>query len=822
MPFSPTLPREGGKVKGKAFCFHKTVWYNENRIMPEKKSRPVLVVPETDTSVSEILVSRSRTLDPYFHLFSVSPENVTQEPLGRLMGVFSVSDHSDSSAYLGNAIASVARKEYFTNPRRGAIESFESALHRVNLSLAELVKDGQTRWMGRLHGAMAIIEKGNIHFSVTGGGSVLLYRDGVFSVISEGLASEEASTHPVKTFVEISSGRLQPNDALLLTTPELFSLLSVRELGQNARRLVPEGKYARFLETAMQNELRAGSVLVVSVTESAQGKPREETKRRTSSKARQGKPSNFFSAEVFRKAEEQRAQEFLEKESIGNEDQIPDPVVDEPRSGTIYVDGDAPPEKEEHPFITGLRWKSEDMRSTLGDFVARSAHIVRVRSYPFLSGCAESVRHTCYTCFRKITVDLRHAKEIRRKDEEGGTKDHTAGHTPRQIATRQETSAGSRKTVRNRISIAKNFLISRRLPVATTVSVHGKRMLSSLRAQLPHLLSISDAVLSALADRSKRMIMSVWERFLGLPIRHRLIIACVLTFFLTFLGITTRNTMLRDARDEPIPVLVTEMPAPPFPPEGEPYASLIEPLPVAAPSSDIIAPIFLGTSVFLVTKTGIFDAETGETFFLPSETAVSRATGMSDLGLIFLLTDSGDIFSFAPSNRTFSKNTVPLPPGSQTVDIGSFLTYLYLLDGGSGTIRRFPRTEGGFGEGVIWNKDDTEYGPETIAVSENIYGTKGTDIVSFFRGRPTEDFALERPSTDLSITALCADPDIPDLFVALDEPANRIILYERTGKIIRQYFSTTFKGATDCSLAADGTTIAVSSPSGASTFRTDR
>ena len=127
--------------------------------MTEKKHGAPEPIPGVKVIATEISVARNRSVEPYIKTFAFSPENVTQEILGALVGAFSVSDRSEASAYTVNVIASVARKEYYANPRRGAIESFESTLHRINLALSELVKNGQTSWMGSLHGTIAVVDK---------------------------------------------------------------------------------------------------------------------------------------------------------------------------------------------------------------------------------------------------------------------------------------------------------------------------------------------------------------------------------------------------------------------------------------------------------------------------------------------------------------------------------------------------------------------------------------------------------------------------------------------------------------------------------------
>ena len=237
----------------------------------------------------------------------------------------------------------------------------------------------------------------------------------------------------------------------------------------------------------------------------------------------------------------------------------------------------------------------------------------------------------------------------------------------------------------------------------------------------------------------------------------------------------------------------------------------------------IVTPLFLNDSRFLATDTGIFDLSTQKSYFLPSNSPVILASGMNDLGLVFLVTQSGDVFSFSPPNGSFTKNAITLPAGVHPSGIGTFLTYLYLLESGSGNIYRFPRAAGGFGESVLWTKGTPDPSVDSVAVSENIYGRKSTGVVSYFRGRPTDGFSLETPGTSqLTITSVCANQDAPDVFAVLDAPAKRIVLYERNGRLFIQFFNKSFADMTACALGADGIQVIVSSSSQAITLSLTR
>ncbi len=155
---------------------------------------------------SAITVGSGRAAEPYIIAFHYKSDNVAGKPLGTLFGFFEVEVHDEDAAYIVNFLASVAKKEYFTNPRREVNESFETTLHKINVALAELAKEGNVCLLGHLHGILGAVSEGTVHFSATGDGVLALVRENSLRPISDGLAEVTSEPHPLKTFTEVSSG----------------------------------------------------------------------------------------------------------------------------------------------------------------------------------------------------------------------------------------------------------------------------------------------------------------------------------------------------------------------------------------------------------------------------------------------------------------------------------------------------------------------------------------------------------------------------------------------------------------------------------------
>ena len=106
---------------------------------------------EMKPQFGSILVCNKKDLRPFIEIIIEEPENIELQNLGRLIGIFEITDDSEDSSYIVNYLVSVIKKEYFSKAKRGPIESLESALHKANLALAGLAEHENINWIGKLN-----------------------------------------------------------------------------------------------------------------------------------------------------------------------------------------------------------------------------------------------------------------------------------------------------------------------------------------------------------------------------------------------------------------------------------------------------------------------------------------------------------------------------------------------------------------------------------------------------------------------------------------------------------------------------------------------
>jgi hypothetical protein len=292
--------------------------------MPPKNNGKNGSAPEIKVTINPLSIVNDLKLKPYIESFSHSPANIVQQPLGNLLGFLKVRDTSEDSAYIVNFLSSVIKKEYYINPKRFVENSFDSALHKANVALSELAKNGNINWLGMIDSAVCVFEKNNFHFSVTGEAKILLLRNNALTEISEGLADLEEEPHPLKTFVNVSSGSIQPGDKIIITSDDLFRVFSLTEIKKNANRFQGE-KFVQFLHTALVNELEAAETIIVDVSEAE-----KITKKREKEREPEEEVANVFSEKAFREPVYTKAEGVSEKNRPASD------FIDE-KTGHIYV-----------------------------------------------------------------------------------------------------------------------------------------------------------------------------------------------------------------------------------------------------------------------------------------------------------------------------------------------------------------------------------------------------------------------------------------------------------------------------------------------------
>ncbi len=834
-------------------------------------------------SFNNILICQRNDAKPFIEVFVEDPENITQQNLGILAGILEITDSSEDSSYIVNYLISVIKKEYYAKPKRGVIESFESALKKANLALAKLAEHENIAWIGHTNAILLVIDKNNLHLSQSGSARALLLRGKTLTDISEDPTSL-SSPNPIKTFTDIVSGRLEENDKLIVTTESMFDLFSLEEIKRSALKF-SSPEFIQFLKTALINEAERAAALVIEI--------RKETKLQNAPVALKNQDDfNAFSQSAFSKkspakiplgisaetfagsalAEEKNpsAVSTAEREMLVNdikEELAKDngEFVDK-KTGHIYIKGNSAAPAESPNFLetlslwqdkldayssaslkflktlpaksrrikipsasdfTGLKAKNpsfendprqEPARTMPSKKISLSAKASEIKNHllsysrenfpkvklvllaiiSWLGRQAKNIlRNTRRLCLNIYLFYLakQHQRKLRRDDkiDKREQPDETENY-PASTPIQELDTATSPAT-----SVAPATWLEKRYQKETSteagISKHTFQTAKNrLTAIMPNITRLKNLV--ARMDYSQRIYTA-------------LAIVClfVIPYFLAKIG----------AKPTPKTVPVAETVAP-LALAQDKSVTRVEKINSVYAGEALTNIINLNDAIFGVSAKGIVDVAGQANYPFPDNFVPVRATGMDDINFLFILGQDNRVIAWSPVSKKFQDNAIDIPAGTKIASIGTYLTYLYILDSAGSQIYRYPRDTGGFGAKTDWLKGTNDLSQiKNMAIGENLYLGTGDAVTKFFQGKK-QDFTLEKSATPIVVDMLYTKRDAQFLYI-LDKTNARIIKADLNGQIITQYYNTEIKNATDFALDEKNNNAYVSTASGASMFQ---
>ncbi len=104
-------------------------------------------------------------------------------------------------------------------------EIFEKILQNINEGLGRLSESGENAWLGNLNAIIGLIDGKNLLMAQTGNTTGYIFRKNKISSINE--KNTNTSFHPLKTFIDITTGQLTNEDRLIFGNTDLLSRISL-------------------------------------------------------------------------------------------------------------------------------------------------------------------------------------------------------------------------------------------------------------------------------------------------------------------------------------------------------------------------------------------------------------------------------------------------------------------------------------------------------------------------------------------------------------------------------------------------------------------
>lgn len=173
--------------------------------------------------VFELYFNPKGKQDNIFGSFSYEPGNPQEKQSGSLCMAGDLSGAMPQNTDFLELLSNNIKEEFY------AKGDLSDALKGSNAFLDQEVKSGNVNWLGNLNFAVINIRDSVINFTKVGNIKILLLRDGDVLDVSQNLELQDQEPYPLKVFSNIASGKLSPQDKILILTREVFTAVSKNE-----------------------------------------------------------------------------------------------------------------------------------------------------------------------------------------------------------------------------------------------------------------------------------------------------------------------------------------------------------------------------------------------------------------------------------------------------------------------------------------------------------------------------------------------------------------------------------------------------------------
>ncbi len=145
--------------------------------------------------------------------------------------------------------------------------SFETLLEELNNALNNLAKNGDSDWVGSFNALIGFAYDGKIGITQTGTIAGYIIRKGKVSSILDSL--KQYDPHPLKTFTDITFGRISHQDGLIFGNKNLFDKISLNNTRQIVSDSTSKEAISVLCDTFKKNKVFSVNAIVINASNKA-------------------------------------------------------------------------------------------------------------------------------------------------------------------------------------------------------------------------------------------------------------------------------------------------------------------------------------------------------------------------------------------------------------------------------------------------------------------------------------------------------------------------------------------------------------------------
>ncbi len=779
--------------------------------------------------VREIVFSNSEEEKSFCDVFVYEPENIGEQLLGNLYIIGEITNVSENSSYLVNLLASIIKKEFYSNVKRTAIESLEAGLHKANSTLSDIAEQGNIDWVGNLNMICAVYSEDELHLSQAGNCKTLLIRNGQITDVGKNITKKE-KTHPFRTFANIASGELEIGDIALFATPGFFNIFSLEKL-RKLSSLFGLDEFVEKLQNSVEQEKDLDTVgsLIMKIKDSEQ---KEDRLSHTEIESAAEKIDEKEIAPIFQERLEETdekikkwAEKKTEKESVDifEKEADADISVSESRVSleSIIKEYEEIEEKADTSKETeGEKANADAMEIinteqnkeegvSLDDLIEKNSYsekrTEKEKSKKSILDGLLKVLNSVFS-FIKVKVATPIVNRIKKVDSD----------TSREVPTEVEEKSSWRAKL---IPVKNKYLLIVFVFVATILvwnvisTDYQKRIDDKVEKYIEKYNSTLSYAENKINEADSIIIYGDFKTARELLADAKISALGIKNTYEEMddrLEIKNKYEKLNDRTDALLKRIQVQF-------DRVDLVNRIDNPKVAVDLSQTEGLESVGEIIkigkeyyaFDLSNNSLYQADFENNKADPIQAKIGNdlgqfkfSTAISKTGEIIFLTDSNKIAVFNTNKKELVAKDIKFSNSiSSAKDIASYSSYLYLLKPDSNQIYKHTRLANGFGEGKIWIED-----PEadirnaiSLAIDGSIYVLKSDGSIdkylrgSKFKSDDNSDFSIEKLGDPISNpTEIYTRSDLDYLYI-VEPQKNRIVLFDKiSGKLIKQYVSESF------------------------------
>jgi len=712
------------------------------------------------------------------NVFIAHPTPVEQETFGNLMIITDIQSQDRINQDIINTIQQEVKKHYYQSSDLNIETAFENALQKTNEKLHQLIEDGLADWVDKLNIIIAVIKGSELHFTQVGNMQAYLIQGSkIVDILNASNTPAELEINPLKIFSNIISGKLNEGDYLLFCTGSLLDFISLEKMKKTITGSRPQDA-AAYIENLLidTDQKTTFAALIAQLVPSAQAQKEymplnlghsqysapqvsmEEMQSREKQTSELLTPSLL---PLFKKGIAQfseRTKKLLNRQPASRQDK-PYPERVKPTGGNEL------PEKD--------KTTSQNLLSGLGN-------IVKIIFVSLGKG---------FLALFNLVRDWRQSKQ-------------KVKNWPDRLA--QSISTGIEKFIslpasRKALLAAAVILIFAFAQSIVTLGEGQEKEkqteeYSQLISQIQQKQEEIDAAL--IYENNQEAVTLLREtRELVAQLPEKKYQEQINQF----------NQDLQQQSDKINKVVVIDSPEPLFD-----YATLEE-------GSTVRGIAQVGSRLFSFNPNNnsiyTYNTETQATDLVSgSDQEIGnlqmKALPEDDDYLIFY-TNSDKIMRFAVNDGSWAEREITYNNQDKVIkDIASYANRLYILDSKNNQIFRHQPTASGYGQGQPWVTAELDLqDANALAIDGSIYVLKNSGEVWKMTQGSQVDFSLDQIDPAFSNpTRLYTSPDLKNIYI-LDPENNRLVVFDKEGKIQNQYRSDKFDGLKDAVVDEANNTI---------------